>query len=292
MSRVVSRVERETAVFMPAPEGVLFGMVTPPASGPLGTAVVFLPGGGVMPWVIRSFPVALSRRAAALGYHGMRFEYGGVGESTWPSGRNFHLTHPAVDEVRAVVAWLEEEGIRRYVLVAFCFGAVTALAAAKDLPGLAGAALISAPSHHDSPSRIAADLNAWDYLRRALRLRVIKRLFQRDAWRLYRRLLAAKLQRRRAPDRAESWGRKAILEPLRALAAREIPVVLLYGDEDGDFKHLQTADPELTAGGVMGVEVQLLPGRIHPFDSLDGQEALLDAVVDRLATWQAGGRGR
>ena len=287
MSTEVGRRAEETVAFIQSGDASLFGILTAPVTDPLGTAVVFIPGSGFMPWAVRRFPVDLGRRAATLGYHGMRFDYRGVGESTGSAGGNRFLMRPAVEDVEAVVAWLLDRGVRRCILVGFCFGAVAALAAAESLQHLEGVALISTPLHHDRESRIAADWSAWRFLRRGLRIQAIRRLLDRDRRRLYGRLLHAKARRGTSSDGEYSWARREIIAPLRALAERGTPALVAYGEEDGDLEHFSRAEPEM-ATGAPGIDVRVLPGRIHTFDSLSGQEALLDAVIDWLVTRRVG----
>jgi hypothetical protein len=77
-------------------------------------------------------------------------------------------------------------------------------------------------------------------------------------------------------------------EPLRALAARGVPVRFLYGTEDGFY----TDEYRAAAAGALAdvldegrgvVELALVPGRLHGLTTVAAQ----DAVVDDVVRWAA-----
>lgn len=280
----------ESAEFIPVRDDSLFGVLTRPATRPVGTAVVFLPGGGFTPWMHRGFPVTLSRRVAEMGYHGLRFDWRGVGESTGqPYG--YMMGRPAVEDLEGVVDWLRGQGLERFVMVGVCFGAVTSLAAADGIEGLAGVVVVSTPLHEQNTTRTAVEWSAWSYLRRGLRPTVWRRLLTGHHRRAYLRLLGAKVRTLTGGGRSTRWVKDAVFGPLRGLAARGIPTLIAYGDEDGDFEHFKRGEPELAASAPSSIDVRVLPGRIHAFDTLDGQDMLLEAVIDWLVSRRVGRPG-
>lgn len=136
---------RSEPVFFPAGGERLFGVFTAPSGDAHGTAVTMLTGGGYITSTHRNrLYVRLARRLAGLGYHSMRFDYRGTGESTGTID-GFLLDQPFVEDVLGAVEWVEGQGVVRHVLVGSCFGARTALAAADHVSGLDSAVLLSAP---------------------------------------------------------------------------------------------------------------------------------------------------
>ncbi|HLY24646.1 MAG TPA: alpha/beta fold hydrolase [bacterium] len=86
--------------------------------------------------------VALARSLGNAGFNVFRYDMRGSGESTGTEPElNFGRLH--TDDVMAVVAELRRRGMDRVVLIGKCFGARTVLAAAGQLAGLKGVALIS-----------------------------------------------------------------------------------------------------------------------------------------------------
>ena len=72
----------ESPVFFKAANHQLFGILTEPTGDPLGTVVIPLSGGGTPLSTNRNrFSVRLCREVARLGFHALRFDYHGIGES-------------------------------------------------------------------------------------------------------------------------------------------------------------------------------------------------------------------
>lgn len=83
--------------------------------------------------------------------------------------------------------------------------------------------------------------------------------------------------------------------PLEALVRRGVPVLFLYGTEDDFYAEFrQAATRELSRILALGgdrVEVITVPGRLHNFVSVDGQDAALDIVTDWVNRQKASGAG-
>jgi dienelactone hydrolase len=135
----------EQPVFFPAGPETLFGILTSPPARPRGTAVVLLQGAGyVISANHNGLWARLARALAARGWHALRLDYHGVGESTGRFERVRLDRLPTLDLLGAV-DWLAGAGVGRAVVVGSCFGARVALEAAPEIAALAGVALLGPP---------------------------------------------------------------------------------------------------------------------------------------------------
>jgi pimeloyl-ACP methyl ester carboxylesterase len=247
-------------------------------------------GGASLSFDVNRWPVRLCRRAAALGFHGFRFDYHGIGESAG-SAERFDLGSPFVADAHAAMDWLEGIGVHRFVLVGSCFGARTALSAAEHR-GVAAVALVSPPVRdfemgERSVTRLTNELSLAAYVRRAFRPSVIRGLFHGKG-KSYRKIASAKLRkvsRPRAPDGNPGHRYEVsrnFLDPLSDLERRKVPLLFIFGTEDDLFKEFDRAFPSGAARGLREarhVEVVELPGEVHGFKSLAVQEAVIDCVA-------------
>ena len=298
----------EIPVFFPADGETLFGIFTTPADEAVGTAVIVLPGGSTPLTTDRNrISVRLCRRVASQGYHAMRLDYHGAGESTGSLGW-LRLDRPFADDVKGAVRWIERQGVRSTVLVGSCFGARTALSAAAETAGIRGVVLVSVPVRdHAMGARASNDAalewSLWTYLKRTLNLRVIRGLFDRRHRHVYRKYARAKLRRvsarlrgrndRGSPDAPDGLGLASphFLTPLASLVERGVPVLLVFGTSEGHRKEFDRAMAgrlgEIVQRGGRSIEVLLLPGRVHGFRSAVLQDAVIDVIGDWLGRLHA-----
>jgi alpha/beta superfamily hydrolase len=300
-------VGEEIPVFFPVGKESLFGLMGVPAFDPIGVAVVVLPGGWRSTSAGRNrLLVRLCRRLQSEGYHTFRFDYLGVGESTGTRDR-FVLGEPSVADLMAAIEWLTSRGVTQFVLVGFCFGAWTSLICTPQIPGMRGVALVAAPVHarvERAYVQVAGRLKLRVLIREALRPWFWRQLASRDRRRHYGKYIRAKWDRlwkwRRAPplgpqSQQEGEASPEFLEPLRALLARRIPALMLYGTEDfeyGNFKRALSG----TLGKVLsvedsGIEVCTTPGDLHGLAELEVQEKTIEIVTDWLSRQRALERG-
>lgn len=265
----------------------MLAVLTQPTVEPNGRAAVFVPAGGGLPWVNRDrFPVLPCRRVAELGYHAVRFDFRGSGESTGTVER-YSLDRLFTAEVDAVVGLVRRLGIERLMLVGFCYGARTALAAAEEMEGLERLVLISEPVYHDAAARYADRWSGGEYVRRAFRIPALRGLLRADDRRRYIRLVGGKLRslaRRRGPrpeGRADMFTRA-----LGRVVDRGVRVLLVYGEEDEEYLDFRRSWPRirpvLERGGPL-IDVRILPGRVHSFDEIATQDAVTDLIASFLA---------
>lgn len=287
----------------------LFGVLTQPASVPsCGVGVVVATGGAYIPAPNRNrLSVRLARRLAQAGFPVVRFDFRGVGESTGAIS-GYRLDQPFTEDLEGAVQVLREAGARCIVPVGSCFGARTILAAADRIGDLGGAALISIPVRDfqmgdNVPARLANEMSFTQLLRRALRPHVFRSLFApsdgearlRTRW-VYSRtavlrtraVLARFRPRRRPPDgqpRQEGPVSIAFLTSFRRLVNRGVPLLLLYGREEGFYQEFARAREhqlrDILASPRGNVTVDTVDGVVHGFTSV----AVQDAVIERTERW-------
>jgi pimeloyl-ACP methyl ester carboxylesterase len=258
MTEILATSSHETPVFCPVGKDRIFGIFTAPVVEPVGTAVVFLAGGGQLPSPHRNrFAVRLSRRLASEGYHGMRFDYRGVGESTG-SPRVDRLDEPSVADLEGVAQWIQTQGVTRLVLVGSCFGARTALAWAARKPAVVqGLVLLSVPLRDVSPGAIA-EVRSGEYANQFLQMQALRRLASISPH---------------------------FMEPLEALVKRRVPMLFIYGSSENYYQEFNWARSGylgtiLNRAGSL-VTVKELPDRVHSLPRVSIQ----DAVIESISGW-------
>lgn len=291
--------QNERPVFFEGDGEMLFGIFSEPTGDAKGIAVIAVPGGGWIPSTHRNgMWVRLARALAADGYHMLRFDWHGVGES---SGylEHYELSEPFTGDIAAAVEFLVAQGIDRIVLVGTCFGGRTVNASTAHVTNLIGLAMFSAPLR-DKPK--AEDLQkrsiVW-FIKQALQPKVIKGLFEKRRRRTYMRLLKLKTQSiinkvlRRSNTRATTSRRPQIastayLQPLEDVTALGLPILLVYGDGDDYYEDFVNARDRGQLGEIMeraGDKMTsiVVPGDLHSFASLDAQDLTVRTVREWLA---------
>jgi alpha/beta superfamily hydrolase len=277
----------EYPAFLPAPTGDLLAVVTRPTVPANGMAVVMLRGGG---WRPSSGPrrtqVRTTRMLAGRGFHGVRFSYHGVAESGGQGDDVVRLDRPYVDDTRAVVGWVQEQGLRP-VLVGNCFGARTALAYAAADGGVAGLVLLVPPVHDFEVSRRldrrplshfarrASPAHVWRVLRNRARRQALGRTSRAFVELAGRRV-------RSGADTGPTWLSRRFVGQLQRVVAGGVPVLFVYGDEDGYLRDFETARatvlrPLIEHAGPL-VRIETVAGRVHGLTSVATQDAVLATV--------------
>jgi pimeloyl-ACP methyl ester carboxylesterase len=289
----------ETPVFFRAGDEDLFGIVTRPNGAATGTGFMILSGGAVPFSSGRNdMSVHLCRRLAGMGHTSLRFDYHGAGESTGIVER-VELGRTHVEDTLSAVDVLREHGATRIVLAGSCGGARNALAAAKDVPELQSLILFSLPLRdHDrvdsrAHRRAAREWNLWQYVRRALRPKTWRGFFDRRLRRVYLAFAKEKIRAVRRGETAKPAAPKGagitsptVQEELIQVIRRGIPILLVYGDEDDYYKDFVLDQNErlgsIIERGADVVDLQVLPGKVHSFHTLDLQEQLRSLVYEWL----------
>lgn len=305
MATVMGQTEASTLDEVPAwfdaAGNTLFGVFTRSTVDPLGVTVLMVPTGGVPLGTGRNrWQVHLARRLAADGYHSFRFDYHGAGESTGHIAE-WRLDRPFKDDVLGAVRWLESHGLNRIVVVAACFGTRSALWAAAEIRGLEGVHLTLIQSRDwdrddTVPVRVAESRGLKWYASQAISPRVLRGLTDPKRRRIYARLLKVKA-RTLVRGRLASLGRGSdasamfgisphFLDPLEGVLQRGIPVTLLYGTDDDDYRdYLQGCRGRLgqvarRAGPLLSVVT--LDGSIGAMSAVGVQREVVDIFRNRI----------
>ncbi len=282
----------EQPVFFPAGDDMLFGVHTRPTAPDRRVGIVLVQGGDTVNVSLHRnrLAVRLARELAAEGYHTIRFDYHGLGESTGQIKR-LHLHHPFTDDVDGAAAYLHGQGLDDLVLVGACFGSRTALSSAPGIEGVRAVLLATPPSAgydrtEAQGERMARARSLGDYAKGALKTETIKAMIKD------RRLAAhyAKLGRKKLKQVAKKvagrlrrgdgleWVSPKLLDPLEAMVDAEVPVLFVYGTDDPLLEEFKRARAgrlgkiiESSKGGVTLHEST--PGVMHGFPSVPVQEA-------------------
>jgi len=251
-------------------------------------AVVIFHGGAANSIGRSRLYVHLARQLAGMGYHSLRVDLLGVGESTGPEP-SWLLAELATHEPRAVIDWLLRQGMSEYVLAGSCWGARSALASAPAFDGLKGMVLFEPPVRDIEKGQVTASLPASQFVRRAFTKRVLAGLRDADRRRRYQRHLAVKarrlLHRSRHPDKARAdrgFEARSFIDPFRVLVDRGVPTLLFYGEQDRAYEEFTNPAAErlarlLERAGDL-VEVIVTPGKFHGLGQIDVQRITTEAL--------------
>jgi len=296
----------EVPLFFASSEGeCLFGVLTAP-SEPNGVAAILLWGGGLQPSSGRNqVRTTLARRLAGEGYHVLRMDYHGAGESTGTAPAVFRLDRPFVSDAKAAVDVLRGMGFRRFVLVGTCFGSRTALACATDIDGLEAVALIAAPTRNvGHREKLAAGRSLRTVARQAVSRKSFRRLRNRErraeTYRIASEVARATIRRagrRLGLRRDDHPPRDEAAVPVfrRAFAKlvdRGTQMLLIYGTGDDFYP-----DFELARTGELGrsidragarAQVVIIDARVHGFRTIAVQQEVIDVVTEWMAKLQTG----
>ncbi|MGH2806115.1 MAG: alpha/beta fold hydrolase [Actinomycetota bacterium] len=289
----------EHPVYFPVERDTLFGIFTVPPVDPNGVAVIILSGGGATaPATNRNrMSVHLARELATHGYHTLRFDYHGIGESTGVLSGPPKVDEPYLEDLAGAIEWVRQRGIERFVLVGACFGARTALSYAADAHDLESLILISPPLRdielgEEAATRLAHTLTFRESVARALRFRTLKGLFHPSRRQSYRHFIKVKVDTIKAIARTGSTPTESAIsshfvDPLRDLVKRALPVSFIYGTEDWHYRDFVTAR-EGGLGKVLekgsAVDLVVLEGEVHGLATVKVQEEVMSLVLERLSS--------
>lgn len=300
-----ARADAETPVFFAAGREQVFGVVTEPTGTPRGTAALMVMGGGFHTSAhVNRLAVSQARRLAADGYHAMRIDYHGLGESSG-SLRGYRLDDPFAEDMLGAVEWFRSRGIRRFVLIGSCIGGRTALETASRIEGVEAVVMITTPlidlkQGEGTPARRMVDTSVWRYLARGFRPRVLRRFFPPHSFRRQGRVAMShlrlggrvawrRLRGRMLGERSEGLEvNPKVIGDLEAMMHRRIPVLFIYGSEDPFRKPV---DRSRRIAGILAAagplfEVRTVEGE-RAYRFVAGQEEIVDMVLRWLAGHRA-----
>jgi pimeloyl-ACP methyl ester carboxylesterase len=290
MTQLATALDETPVVFVAAGEE-LFGVVTRPPGPARGIGVLLLSGGVWTPSPGRNrIWVRLARELAGDGFHVLRFDYHGVGESTG-SVTTYTLSEPFADDVVAAAEVLRTHGAPDLVVFGTCFGSRSAMAAAPRLSNLRGAAFFPAALREFEMGEQYTTRPASWYVRRLLRPRAVRLLRDPDKRGAYVALVKARIARSRRRSSAPAvgdgfrWVSKTFVDELRHLAGRRVPVLLVFGRGDSFYEDF-TRGRSGPLGAVLDeagslIEIAELDGKVHGLT----RSAVQDDVVATLHRW-------
>lgn len=271
----------ERLVQMPFDNGHLAGVLTVPAIEN-GHTVLIPWGSGAYPSSGRNrLRAELARHLAGLGFHALRFDWPGVGESTGAYDKG-DLNRPFTSQICAATDWLLNQAPGHLLVVANCFGGWSAMKAASSLPDLEGLAVINPPISRDH-SAAPIDRMASQPWATAMRRISIAKLRDPRLRARYRKALVVKMTRAfgKIPGDSRSSGFLAALEEL---LDRKTQVLMLYGNDDfrGDFERLMSQGLEERLRREPNVKVVRVENRMQGCTALPAQAVIFDEVVPWL----------
>ncbi len=295
---------REVPVFFPVRDEHLFGVLTVPEGPPRGTGAVLLVGGSFIPGTnINRLSVRLARALAARGFHALRFDYLGVGESTGHIDA-YRLNAPFISDLDGAVGVLRRVGLRRMVFIGTCFGARTLLATADRVPELVAAVLMSTPvqdlAMDDAvPLKVARERSVGELMRLAVRPKTLRgilsrrtleatrmrRIYTRTAGLKARSILARLVGRRSANGDVEQGDAISphFVASFRSTVERGIPLLFLYGQDEASYEEFSAARRQslrpVFERARAPLDVEALDGVLHGFSTLTVQRAALERTV-------------
>lgn len=289
MSTIAATSHDEEPFWFAVGDRDLLGIVTHPTVPPLGIGLVICSSGH---WVTtigpNRFHVTLARRFSKRGFHSLRFDYGGIGESTGPA-RPYRLQSPFSKDAVAAAACLTALGVPEVVLLGSCYGARTALVAATEIGPVRGVALYPPPVRDYEHGERVASLPSGELIRRVFRRSTLVGLLDPRERRRYARIGRRRLSRLRrrlggGTSPGFEWVSRSFVEPLESLIGRRVPVLIVYGEDDdfyADFtRNTGGPIPAMIARAGDLLTIDVVPGRTHGLGSIEVQEAVL-ASVDR-----------
>ena len=286
---MIATAASELPVFIQSESNDIFGVLTEPTIDSNGAAIVLLFGGLYTLSINRNrVTVDAARKFASLGYHVLRLDLHGVGESSG-SVDAYDISRPFFGDVLRAADWLRARGIADIVLVGQCYGARTCLAASERMPNVAGIALFSMPVLNFNRTEFEARRNAkasvWSLLRRAMHLRVLRGLFSRQRRARYTGIARAKARaiRGHGDEDTQSKVSQDVVRQFGHLASVGIPTLVVYGVEDfrDEFETVRDGriDRELRREGAR-IEVRLEDDiKMHGLPTMLAQQRAIDLVI-------------
>lgn len=289
----------EQPVHFEARGETLLGIRTIPGVEPTGAGLVVLSGGRYGHSAGRNrISWRMAQMAAARGLATLRFDYHGVGDSTGHVPE-VALAKPFTADAVAAARVLIDGGAEGVVLVGDCFGARTGLAAALELGDRCrGLVTVSLPWRDiirtsQNVDKVASDRSTGDlvkgftsgHLKRAVTEPATRAAYLRIA-----RVKAGQLGRTVAHRRhgldLPGWVSRGVVEQLREVSRRHVPVLAIYGRPDAGDDHADdfaTVRDAVTAdlGPESSVEFAVFDTPINGFRAVAAQ----DQFVDRLGGW-------
>jgi dienelactone hydrolase len=277
----------------------LFGILTRPPEGARSAArpaVLLLNAGTVHRIGPHRLYVPLARRWARLGFHVLRLDLSGVGDSPAPPGCEENLCYPrdAARDVSTALSLLgAASGARRFVLVGLCSGGDHAFRAALADERVGGVVILNPRTFGvRNDAVIQAHQHARYYEGSALRAASWRKVLRGE-------VDLARVARVMLPKLGELWRARGlellrggkgsaptdVPRSLRQLAERGVDTFVLATDKDPGIDYVDThfGDAMRALRAVPGFRRETVRGTDHTFTSLWAQRHVADLLTDHLA---------
>ena len=272
------RIREKVVLFGSA--STLVGIVTDPpidATDATRPGVILLNAGLLHRIGPNRLHVELARRLAAMGLVVLRFDFSGIGDSDVRED-DLPFWESAILETQEAMAFLEKSrGLRRFVLMGLCSGAVSSFRTARVDSRVAGAVLLDPWGYSAESSSLATTRLYWQSVWSVLRSpgRWMDSIPRHLDVRVILRHLRRTLERRKPDGTVEA--------EFRAVLERGVQLLVLFSSPYDRARHefdLVVGDrlKQWTESGRATFEV--FRDATHTFRSLAHQSALVD-VIDR-----------
>jgi pimeloyl-ACP methyl ester carboxylesterase len=283
----------EVPVFFQRSDAELFGIITRPSAPSNGTGVLLSWGSGPYASCGRNqIRMRLARQVAARGYHALRYDYEGVGESTGIR-QLVRFDTPWVADVSAAHERLQAEDIHQTVLVGYCFGGRNTLASLGSFRDPVAVVLIAVPVVDMDHAEMFAKHQsiAWN-AKQALRnftrpnkRRRHARIIRSRVGSVFRRATGALGGNGAAGGEAA----KGIVAAVRHLVDNKVPTLFVYSTADPAWLDFcaarEGALSSLLARGGDLFTVRPIEASVR---ELQSQVALQDQVIKVVTDWLEG----
>jgi alpha-beta hydrolase superfamily lysophospholipase len=272
----------------------LFGVLCKPYGPARRAAVVFLNTGANHHIGTSRMTVTMARNLAKLGFHSLRLDIGGIGDSDSPPGRSGDVQNSVID-VSSALDGLKDRGYDEFILVGLCSGAKLALEATLQDKRIVGQILLNLQGFWKKLDADVDYMSRRAYFRMARRLSTWKRAARGevDLWGITRSVF------RRSGEEAahnikEVWGkicgtdsvRSAGLAQFRVLADRKVKTCFVYVEEDPGLDELEVVFGR--SGNILGkvpnVSMIILNEGDHVFSWNRSRRQLYSVVEETLVT--------
>ncbi len=267
--------------------GSLIGIVAvSPEANAKNPAVILLNPGIVHRVGPGRIYVTIARALAARGFTVLRFDFSGIGDSAVRLD-NCPFEKSSVDETCAAMRFLQTtRGINRFILLGGCSGAVVSLETARSDRRVIGAILINYPARVDEEEQTSSSSDGHYYWHFAvLSLKSWRKFLtgQSDYQKMGRAL--AHGLRRKFIDRGRVLEQdQRFRTMLRELVDRGAHLTFVCSKGDsllGDLREAGGNDlKQLCAQSKVACEV--ISRSDHTFSSLEDQERLVEAILERV----------
>jgi len=245
---------------------------------PNGAGVVFLHGWSGNRLGPHRLFVLQARRLVAMGFHCLRFDFRGRGES---EGETFSASIEGMveDTICGIEAFRTETGVKRIFLVAICSGCKVAIGAATRCPEIAGLVLWSAEAM--GPLRVSTQTarKTWHALRQYAR-----KLLALETW---KKILSGRVQTHFVKkalvtnERPQAMEIRRETEWLTAFQRFRGPLLFIYGGNDPDTATAAKGFATFCRNHGLSHEMHEIPEANHSFYSLEWSEE----VMSRTERW-------